>query len=552
MKLRLRSLLTNQTLKLEVPETCNLQQLIGILSESFSSPSPSPPRFSLNRKDELLGSSPLNPLRSLGITSGDLIYFSFDANDFSPVPTETLGAGSCSSSMASSRGQLSAKEGCKNLPAPSNSGNFRASDAFDSKGSACDVNCGLSSEISRDSGLMVVSNTEGESSNVNFGVDEHRSITLGGKSSGTVKSDEDDCMDIDGASSVNAIGISERFSQPYFLRWVLRAELGACDSSYHKLLFAAVHAVFLESGFVGYDSVSGSRMEQFHFDKDWPSMWSALSVSYTLPQLQGKDVISIALKFRTLGNFLNVFGSLVTSGANTYRLCLNGKNLVPTLHLLWANSQKRQTDSDGSLEAMDYSHESQVFKFWKDVKDGLCLPLLIDLCDKAGLPLPSCFLSLPTDLKLSILKLLPGVDVARMECVSLEMRYLSSNNELWNQKFAEEFGSEQLATYPMINWKQRFVSELEWSRKRKREEEEMAAIRWSVPGIRRDPNPLGYPAGGILGGDYDRIPGLGIPLPFPRVGPGLGMPPFFTQHIGPGLFQGGRRTSRNMRTNCDF
>ncbi|KAL4310969.1 hypothetical protein GQ457_01G000130 [Hibiscus cannabinus] len=57
-----------------------------------------------------------------------------------------------------------------------------------------------------------------------------------------------------------------------------------------------------------------------------------------------------------------------------------------------------------------------------------------DLCYKTGLPLPACLI------RLKILELLPGVDIARMECVCSEMRYLASNNDLWKQKFAQEFG----------------------------------------------------------------------------------------------------------------
>ncbi|CAN0920861.1 F-box protein SKIP22 [Linum grandiflorum] len=521
MKLRLRSLQSNQTLKLEVPETCSLHDLAQILSESLPSPPPStsPPRFSLNRKEELLGSSPVEPLRSLGITSGDLIYFSCDPNHFSPVLLDgTLGSASISSSAVSIRGPAPAQEG-------------------------------TSSEIDGDSGLLGVDeNMKGESSNVNSAVDEQRDFVDGEKPDGF------DCMDIDAVPSEDVVVSSKRFSEPYFLRRILREELVDCDS-HHKLLVAAIHAVFLESGFVGYDSLSGSRIDQLHMSVDWPLKQSTLSVLYTLPELLGKDV-SVAMKFQTLGNFLNAFSSLNAGGSKMHRLCLNGNTYAPTLRQIWQlnchnnnNNNDMVAEDDESIIGMS-SCENEVFKFWKDVKDGLCLPLLIDLCEKAGLPMPSCFSSLPTDLKLSILTLLPGVDIARMECVSMETRYLSSNNELWKQKFAEEFGSVQLrASTVVVNWKQKFATEVVSKKKRKREEMFRVGAGRMMRLVPR--NNLGrYPL--IWGGDHDLIPGLGIPSPFPNVGPGIGAPHLFTQDGGPSFLQRGRRMPRDVRTDSDL
>ncbi|CAN0910012.1 F-box protein SKIP22 [Linum grandiflorum] len=237
---------------------------------------------------------------------------------------------------------------------------------------------------------------------------------------------------------------SKRFSESYFLRQVLREELADCDS-HHKLLVAAIHAVFLESGFVQYDPLSGSRIDQLHISVD-----CTLPVLYTLPELLGKDV-SAALKFQTLGNFLNAFSSL-------NHMCLNGNTYAPTLRQLWRSKDEHITGC-----------ENVVRKLWKDVKDTLCLPLLFDLCERANLPMPSsCFASLPTDLKLSILTLLPGVDVARMECASKETRYLSSNNdELWKQKFAEEFG-ELRTRFVLVFWKREFATEMKSKKMRMR------------------------------------------------------------------------------------
>ncbi|KAG6645524.1 SKP1-like protein 1A isoform X2 [Carya illinoinensis] len=89
MKLRLRSVESNQTHRIEVPPRSTLQQLQETLSQSISSSSSSSLHISLNRKDELQGYSPEASLHSLGITSGDLLYFTFDpAGSSSPIQTQ--------------------------------------------------------------------------------------------------------------------------------------------------------------------------------------------------------------------------------------------------------------------------------------------------------------------------------------------------------------------------------------------------------------------------------------------------------------------------------
>ena len=65
-----------------------------------------------------------------------------------------------------------------------------------------------------------------------------------------------------------------------------------------------------------------------------------------------------------------------------------------------------------------------MLRFWGTVKDKLALPLLIDLCEEAGLVLPPCFMRLPSELMQKILACLPDADVARVKCVCSELRYI--------------------------------------------------------------------------------------------------------------------------------
>ncbi|CAL1402284.1 unnamed protein product [Linum trigynum] len=44
----------------------------------------------------------------------------------------------------------------------------------------------------------------------------------------------------------------------------------------------------------------------------------------------------------------------------------------------------------------------------KAIQDGLCFPLLIDITEEAGLPVPNCSSTLPDELKLGIMAPLPA------------------------------------------------------------------------------------------------------------------------------------------------
>ncbi|RZC54743.1 hypothetical protein C5167_013604 [Papaver somniferum] len=85
----------------------------------------------------------------------------------------------------------------------------------------------------------------------------------------------------------------------------------------------------------------------------------------------------------------------------------------------------------------------------ENVRDETALPLLSDLCVKVVLAYCPCFAFslLPSDLKLKILQLLPGIDVARFGCVSSELRFLCSNNDLWKQKIGEEFTESEYSRW---------------------------------------------------------------------------------------------------------
>ncbi|KAM4088619.1 hypothetical protein ACB094_07G085400 [Castanea mollissima] len=307
--------------------------------------------------------------------------------------------------------------------------------------------------------------------------------TLGGEISGSGSGSGPsgaETMELDDGSSVLS---GKKCFEHYFLRRVLREELRGGDGSDHKLMVIAIHAVLLESGFVGFDSVSGMRVDGFHLPDVWPSKAFSMSLCYTLPELLG--------------------------GSGLHRVCLNENRFVPALESVWVVNG----DSNEEIKNQDGFPEIEVFEFWKIVKDGIALPLLIDLCEKAGLEPPPCFMRLPTELKLKIFESLPGVDLAKVGCVCSDLRYLSSANELWKQKFEEEFKNGRVAKR-VFNWKEAFQSFWDRKKKRKRELRQWRQGFSYVPVMRNRSFML--PAV-LLRGQHDQMPCFSAPSPFRQV-----------------------------------
>ncbi|PON86836.1 Nuclear pore localization protein [Trema orientale] len=477
MKLRVRPLDSKETLRIEVPNGASLHQLKEAIAQTIQSSSSSL-RLSLNRNDELFASSPHeDSLQSLGIAAGDLIFYSI-------VPSQTLDSDS-QPSVQMEPGIDLGRGHRETLESPVSQNQETLVSDLDT----------LANESGSTRDLV-----PGEGSNLEVGEGEE------GFAAESMEIDDDD----DG-ESMGFLG--SKFPESCFvrrLRRVLNEGLGE-DGRDHKLMVIGVHSVFLESGFVGFDSVSGTPVDGCRrlLDNWRPSMAFTLSFHYTLPEILSNEgstasyvIETAALKFQIMGRFVNVFGSLTSGGSGTHRVCLDEHKFVPSISSVSSNGDS----------------EREVYEFWKTVKDGLALPLLIDLCAKAGLPSPPCFMRLPSELQLKILEFLPGNDIARMGCVSKELQYLSCNGDLWKKKFEEEFGSKAGSHVP-FHWKKKFATY--WRSRRQREETATARLRrfprYGLPlfnPIRRDLNPFELPH---IGGDYDRLPGL-VPPPSGRPG----------------------------------
>ncbi|KAG9134063.1 hypothetical protein Leryth_004755 [Lithospermum erythrorhizon] len=330
------------------------------------------------------------------------------------------------------------------------------------------------------------------------------------------EADGDD-VDEDGEASVDVdVGsVAKSFSVPGFLRKVFTEELGNESGRDHKLLVIAVHAVLLDSELVAYDVVGRKEINGFPFRDEWPLDLFNLRLFYTLPKSMNLSsnnaysIESVCLKFHSLGDCVTVYGSLVNGNKSAvYRVNFDEGKLVPFLNVVWANCGLNEEISFG-VQGSGTNAEKEVFEFWRRVKDELALPMLIDLSEKYGFGLPACFMRLPTEIKLNILELLPGVDVARVGCACSELRYLSSSDELWKKKYAEQFG-DAVNAGDEGHWKSKFVRYWETNRKRRRVVGRYSVGRMHPP---RMPSIVGgvhdiWPHVQIIGGDYDRLPGL--------------------------------------------
>lgn len=106
-----------------------------------------------------------------------------------------------------------------------------------------------------------------------------------------------------------------------------------------KLLVMVVHAVFLENGFVGYDSLARTAMAGLGLQRGWAASitTNTLKLRYTLPSLLAPDcnsVDTVDLRFQVLGKFVNVYGSVAGKGSSQIRLLLDASCFLPLLLLL--------------------------------------------------------------------------------------------------------------------------------------------------------------------------------------------------------------------------
>ncbi|KAJ3674057.1 hypothetical protein LUZ60_006049 [Juncus effusus] len=265
------------------------------------------------------------------------------------------------------------------------------------------------------------------------------------------------------------------------------------DAGIINQVIRITHAALLDMGFILLDQSSSN------LPPNWSSNSSSLDLKYTIPALIGPDRAFNAdkiaiLKFSIDGNFATIYGYFTSE---FYRVCLNLGKFATLL-----------SSNPNSMNENDQKEILEIFRF---LKDGISLPLMIDLCLKNNLQLPPCFTRLSTDIKSKIFDLISGADVARAGSTCTELRTLSQDENLWKQKLQQEFPADVSATSSMTSarekYKRAYVGRRERRERELRRESERRRRRerWTGGGFLGPARP-GF---GIIGGNYDRFPAIG-------------------------------------------
>ncbi|KAL6645157.1 hypothetical protein ACP70R_016765 [Stipagrostis hirtigluma subsp. patula] len=254
-------------------------------------------------------------------------------------------------------------------------------------------------------------------------------------------------------------------------------------------LAGALHAAMLDAGFL-INNPMGSHLS---LPQEWPSSaLEPLNIKYTIPEFVSMSPVAegkvAVLNFSLMGNFVMVYGYVPGAQSEACRLCLELPKLEPLLYL----------DSD----QLSGGQEREILNLWKVLKDELCLPLMISLCQLNSLSLPPCLMGLPTELKTKVLEFVDGVDLAKVECTCKELRNLAADDNLW-KKFVLKFKDYGEGSRGSKSAKARFAEA--WAANKKRQKRPNPAF--SNYGWGNNPySPLRLP---MIGGDSDRLPFLG-------------------------------------------
>ncbi|CAN6301687.1 unnamed protein product [Urochloa humidicola] len=487
MKLRLRSMEARgggagaavETHRVDLPPTATLADVKALLAAKLSAAQPVPAesvRLSLNRREELVSPDPAATLPALGLASGDLVFFTLSPLTVLAPPVEapprnpSPGSVSVPTAMAveGGKGSEQPSTGGSSLQAPVQAPPRNPSPGSGPVPTAMAVDGGKGSEQPSTGGSSL----------------QARAVAV--NPTVPVASTP---VDVVMAEAVDA-------TKGWF-SFVLRdlkkeiGNVGGAEGTAAGRLVAALHAALLEVGFIATNPM-GSHLS---LPQDWPSVASKpLAIKYTIPEFspmlpvaeEGK--VSV-LNFSLMPNFVMVYGYVPGAQSEVCRLCLELAMLEPLLYL----------DSD-QLSAVQ---ERGILDLWRVLKDEMCLPLMISLCQLNGLRLPPCLMALPAELKTKVLDLLPGDDLARVECTCKEMRNLAADDSLW-KKFVLKFKNYGEGSRGSMSAKAMFAEAWQANKRRqKRPHPNFWNYGWGNNPYNRS---LRLP---VIGGDSDRLPFIG-------------------------------------------
>lgn len=179
-----------------------------------------------------------------------------------------------------------------------------------------------------------------------------------------------------------------------------------------------------------------------------------------------------------------------------------------------------------------YTTRHELLSLWNSVKDLICIRAVsigLDILGQGSYI--HSLIMMPVEIKKHIFRLLSHSDLISLTGTCHELHRLCSEDSLWSPLFLHVFGEDKLR-YVASTWSLRGIKaafRLLWLEKKREEEEEeernreaRRPERMSIPGF-YPRHPDAHIRPGIIGGDYDRIPGL-PQFPCGGFGP-LGRPP---------------------------
>lgn len=537
MKLRVRAAGGGPTIKVQIPLLCTLQGLKDALGPLISLP-PASFSLSLNKKDEIQGPGSIL-LASFGVTSGDLLFYIVHSGRSSPIPltgspSSRLTGSATPTESGVARASVPSIDGPEAIP----SGGGRPANTPSSRRELCAAAAarraattlatepeGQIAMAGSDSTVVLEQTLAGGGSETRASTGVVTPSSSIPPTAGAVTPSSSSIPPIAGAGPEMDLEADEAASPellssggaghrlvpiPDLLQRVLNTEFENIRQP-STFLVLAVHSVMLETGFLRIESRSTGTNNSAPAESrtvdgyGLPPGWSGaglVNLSYTLPELRGVATVresghEALLRCQIVGNAVVVYGAV--TGGSVHRVSLPASRFLlehlklPMLGSTGASSSggsKVAGESlgedvesaavndgarGGAVASMGENIFRDIFQLWKEVKDSLSLPLLSFMCEATGLPPPPSLLRLPTELKIKVLDSLPSVALANLACACSEFRFLASGEELWKQKYKEEFGASGERAPGGRGWKSAFVREFE--HRRRREEERRQAER---------------------------------------------------------------------------
>uniref|UniRef100_A0A7N0TMU0 F-box domain-containing protein n=1 Tax=Kalanchoe fedtschenkoi TaxID=63787 RepID=A0A7N0TMU0_KALFE len=230
-----------------------------------------------------------------------------------------------------------------------------------------------------------------------------------------------------------------------------------------SLLVAAVNAVLVDSGLARLDVDTGEPVRGIQLPGPQGPPGMECFLRYTLDKMAGSSKSNSALPQIIIVKVYQLGSRFIAACRSLDDPCYavkleepSGWHYAVKMAMALSESRGGRADDDDNDMLLNVLHQEDLFEFYKDLKDKLAMPILIELCETAGLRRTPCLTRLPIELKLKIFVLVRAADLAKLACVCRELREVASDNSLWRIKFAQVF--EDAGGSGNIHWKQRFVN----------------------------------------------------------------------------------------------